>query len=165
MSVLKDQHNPATSTYAPLPYPAETYYNTYWFAQTFIASSSYSIHSVALRLAKNLVGRSPTVTVSIRAVTGHVPTGADLTSATKSFDSLPTANALAEHYGANPWTMFVFDSPVALTSGTEYAIVLRSSSHGSVYWTQKAAGETGYFCYSSTGGVSWSNTDSRDFSL
>lgn len=162
--ILQDEHNPATSTIPPAVYPQQAT-NTYWFAQSFVANTTYSITQVALRLARNVWTSGATVTVSIKAVdVDHNPTGADLVSATKSFANLPTQNPLADHYGAGMWGIFTFNSPVELTEDTEYTIVVRTNGAGNgLYWTQQTSGETGYFSYSSNSGVTWDNTASRDF--
>jgi hypothetical protein len=61
---------------ADLAGPDESFYDTTWIAQTFVASSSYSISSVILEMCRWPVTTPGTITVSIRA-TLTAPTKAD----------------------------------------------------------------------------------------
>lgn len=168
MAVLQDSHNPASSSFLPLAIATaigtQQIYSTFWMAQTFIATASYDITSIALRLAKNVwVNSKSLITVSIRAVDGsHKPTGSDLCSGTVTIGSLPQINGIAQHYGANPWTTIQFTSSAAIASGTEYAIVVRSAGSNYIFWTGTTAGETGVICGSINSGSSWTTNSTWD---
>jgi len=89
-----------------------------WYAQTFTASKSYTATGVKLKLLR--VGSLPgEVAASLRATSGSLPTGADLTS------GVVDGNTVTTNIGGE-WKEFVFSSPQALTGSTEYAIVYRA---------------------------------------
>lgn len=161
MSVLQDSHNPSTTTYIPasigLTIGAGQQANgANWLAQTFTAGANYTLYSVALRLAKNIRWPDTIFRVRIRAVDGsHKPTGADLATQSVPGGVLPQRNGLADHYGAEPWTIITFDSPADLTSGTEYAIILEDPN-GYIFWTGQTAAYAGYLVGSTDSGSSWS---------
>lgn len=107
------------------------YYNTgddsyttalgiYWKSQSFTASATYSISSVKLKLFRQ---NSPgTVTVSIRGTDGAgKPTGADIDGVTgTTYGNTLTTDTAGE------WREITFSSPILLTSGEQYAIVVRA---------------------------------------
>ncbi len=87
-----------------------------WSGQTFKPAITHTIGRVVLTMYR--VGTPGDVTVSIRATSGGLPTGADLTSVTIDGDLLPT---LASRAPVN------LDFPgVLLTAATTYAIVWRA---------------------------------------
>ncbi len=93
------------------------------YAQTFVASSSYNVSSVGLFLNKNC-SCTGTLTVSLRNTDGTHPTG-ELGSTTLDFAQI----------GCEPtWVEPVFPSPIGLTSGERYAIVLSVSTSSCVFW-------------------------------
>jgi len=99
-------------------------------AQTFVASSSYNVYSIALSLAKNC-SCTGTLTVSLRNTDGTYPTN-ELSSKTLDFAQV----------GCDwSWVEFALPSPISLTSGTRYAIAVSVSTSYCVYW------RTGYFNY------------------
>lgn len=98
-------------------------HDNYWYGQTFAASGSYTTTGVKLKMLR--VGLPGTVTVSIRATSAGKPTGADLASGTTDGDTLPSS-------GSGTWREITFGSPLALTSTTVYAIVVRAPSAGGV---------------------------------
>lgn len=137
---------------------------TVWSAQTFTPSSSYSINSVRVKMfritSKPLPG---TVTVSIRATSASKPTGADLASGTFDGDGLGTGTDT----NASEWREVVLSSPLSLTAGTQYAIVVRATAADDtdeVGWASVTGGgyTGGAGNISSTSGVDWS-TQTYDF--
>lgn len=163
MSVLHDEYNPSSSSIPPAGYNSWTS-SIYKHAQTFVASSTYTITSVAIRICKNLYNYSSKAYVNIQGVdANHKPDGTPVTSTEgKTFFAIPSYKPLAEHDGCE-WKVFTFSTPAELTSGTEYAIVFYTGGPlDTAAWANEPSGETGYFCYSSNGGTTWNNTDSRD---
>ena len=108
-----------------------------WLAQTFTASEDYTLCSVSLMMWRsgNDLYYPGTITVSIRAtdVDGH-PTGNDLCVGTTDGDTLPDGLTLLSQA---EWREIEFDNPILLTSGTKYAIIIRtteSADYDSVNW-------------------------------
>lgn len=106
--------------------------STAWVAQTFTPTVSGEMTQADLNLfCSGCTGTTPNLTVSIRATTGTtpVPTGADLATGTiAGFNS-----------GSGGYYSAVFASPLTLTAGTRYALVLRANSNPS-------AGTYAYVC-------------------
>jgi subtilisin family serine protease len=95
--------------------------NTVWFGQTFTAGATGQLVRVDLRLfcsGCGAVTTPPDVIVSIRDTAADLPTGADLAQAT-----IPGFTS-----GAGNWYSANFATPVPITAGTQYAIVVRSAS-------------------------------------
>lgn len=92
-----------------------------WAAQTFTPSVSHILTSVKLYLSK--VGSPGTITVSIRAVSGGVPTGSDIVTGTTDGDTLVGVECRE----------ITFSTGAIVLSGIEYAIVVRALS--GVQWT------------------------------
>ena len=134
-----------------------TFYAAYWYGQTFTANSAYSISRVSLPLKR--VGSPGTLTVSIRATTAGLPTGADLCSATMDPAGIATSYA---------WHDFDFSPAAALSSGTVYAIVLRTATGDSSNLIGIQADNSspayagGAFIYSLNSGASWTALGTRD---
>lgn len=140
-----------------------TFYGTtgIWMAQTFKASSSYTIGSVELQLYR--VGSPGTLTVSINTVDGSTPpqpTSTILTSGTYSGNDL----------GTTPPGVFVPISltPYALTSGVTYAIVIHCAGdvNNRATWAADidASNYAGGQKFSSTnGGGTWTGASTMDF--
>lgn len=132
---------------------------TAWRAQSWTTASAYRLGSVRLRLAR-LNGYDPgTITVSIRATAGDLPTGADLTTATVAGTTL--VNRLTTPEGS--WIEFVFDPPIDLEAATKYAILIRSSTSQSwSYWLEEYPGTyaDGQGSYSLDSGVTWTKQTS-----
>jgi hypothetical protein len=106
--------------------------------------------------------------VSIRAVAGDVPTGADLTSGTINGDMLTTDEA-------GLWYQIKMSSTVVLPLDAAYAIVIRAPS-GTIAnmcrWRDWSGGGLdkytgGHMCYSANSGTDWTayNLDDFDFEL
>ena len=110
--------------------------STSWVGQTFVPSVTGKVTKVDLDLfCSGCTGTTPNLTASIRATTGSpaVPTGADLVNGTITGFSSGSGGYLAAS----------FASPVTLTAGTTYAIVLRATSNPS-------AGTYAYVCSCTT---------------
>jgi hypothetical protein len=97
--------------------------STTFGGQTFTAAISGTLHAADINLFCNgCTGTTPNLTVSVRATSGGLPTGADLASAT-----IPGfSDDVAAYYTAT------FASPATLTAGTMYALVVRPVSNPSV---------------------------------
>jgi hypothetical protein len=131
---------------------------TGWRAQTFTASASYTLSSVELRMYRNSGNTPGVITVSIRATDGSgFPTGDDLCIGTTDGDSLPIVFILSEA----EWRNVKFNVPIILSSGTKYAICVRTtenSASDTAMWvsdnTDSYAG--GRDVNSTDEGVTWS---------
>ena len=105
---------------------------TSWAGQTFTPAVTGSVTRIDLDLfCSGCTGTTPNLTVSIRATSGSpaLPTGADLaTSTIAGFSS-----------GAGGFFSALFPSPVTLTAGTRYAVIVRPA-------TNPSAGIYAYVC-------------------
>ncbi|WP_300618586.1 carboxypeptidase-like regulatory domain-containing protein, partial [Dokdonella sp.] len=133
-----------------------TFTNTTWSAQTFTATASGQLTGADIGMfCNNCSGANPDITVSVRAVSGNLPTGADLATAT-----LPGFN----DGGVGGFKSVTFATPVSITSGTQYALVVRSVSlRGSgsyIYSVSNTSGANPYSggrnATSTNSGTSWS---------
>jgi hypothetical protein len=130
-----------------------TVYGTLWRAQSF-AWFGGIISSVQLKLYK--IGSPGTLTVSIRAESGGVPTGSDLTSGTIDGDAL-TTDTNGEWYS--------IDLPDYDASAGTYTIVARATAGSvgnEVAWRKKDVGDyaDGVASYSDDSGATWTTTGS-----
>ena len=140
-------------------------YNTqspYWCTQIFQAGSNYELSSVKLQL-KRAASAPGTITISIRAVTGTpqtaLPTGSDLASGTTNGDTL-TQDIAGEK------REITLSSPLSLTSGTYYAIVLKGpTAPAIVSWIFNTNGTyaDGNYATSSNSGGAWAADATNDF--
>jgi hypothetical protein len=123
-----------------------------WLAQTFTTTTSHNATSVRLKLYKT-TGTSPgTVTVSLRATSSNLPTGADLCVGTVNGDDFTESTDGA-------WVKITFLSNPVLAASTKYAIIVRSTA-ASIGWrweTTTPAYTTGDSCYSLDSGATWPN--------
>jgi hypothetical protein len=132
--------------------------NASWLSQTFTPVTTHTFNAVSLQLYK---AGSPTytVTISLYATTGDVPTGSALASTTFLASSLATTAT---------WYDFQFSTAYEVTSGTKYAIVL-SATDGAVgtlvYWRVNTAGtySRGMKALSANQGTSWTTSSTADF--
>lgn len=93
-----------------------------WAGQVFVTSNGAKyIKSVTLKVQ---TGNSDPTTyaVSIRAVSGGVPTGADINGEVKTASTASSAETNL---------VFTFDNPIPVLPNTEYAVCARHSSGGS----------------------------------
>jgi uncharacterized repeat protein (TIGR01451 family) len=93
--------------------------NTSWFMQSFTPSATGTVTKAEVQLfCSACSGTAPNVTISIRATASGLPTGADLVAATVPF----TTSNSSSGFVAN------FATPVTLTGGVQYAIVVRTTA-------------------------------------
>ena len=129
-----------------------------WGAMTFEPQLAHTVTEVQLYLSQlSNNGDSPgTITASIRATAGGLPTGDDLASGTISGDALsqtPTYD----------WHAFDLGAGTNLDEGTTYAIVLRAAfddgeGNVTIYWRWSGAVYTrGNGNTSSNAGEDWSD--------
>ena len=95
---------------------------TTWGGQTFTPSVTGEMTKVDINLfCSGCTGTTPNLTLSLRATSGGLPTGADLASATIA--GFSSGSAL--YYTAT------FGAPPTLTAGTQYALVVRPTANPS----------------------------------
>jgi hypothetical protein len=95
---------------------------TTWGGQTFTPSVSGQLTRADINLfCSGCTGTTPNLTLSLRATSAGLPTGADIASATVTGFS----SGAAVFYTAN------FSSPPTLTAGTQYALVIRPTANPS----------------------------------
>lgn len=137
-------------------------YGAVWGEQSFTASANYTITSAKLLLYRTIITGVGTITVGVRAVdVDHKPTGADLCSGTYNGNLLNSATAGA-------WITFSFGAGTALTSGTEYSLVVRATagtSNKAFYWKYDtgAGYASGQYGTSANSGSTWTLDVNRDF--
>ena len=109
-------------------------------AQTFTPASGGQVSSVSLLLAR--VGLPGTFEVSIRSIdiTGEPSTNV-LAKGTSNGDTLPEATY--PYSSTSEWRAITFVTPVTLTGGVQYAIVLRLNPYAPVVVTDAATGVGG----------------------
>lgn len=95
---------------------------TTWGGQTFTPSVTGLITRVDVNLfCSGCTGTIPNLTLSIRAASGGLPTGADLATGTiTGFNS-----------GASAYYTATLATPITLTAGTQYAFVIRPTANPS----------------------------------
>jgi uncharacterized repeat protein (TIGR01451 family) len=130
---------------------------TTWGGQTFTPATSGLLTKVDINLfCSGCTGTTPNLTLSLRATSGGLPTGADLASATVTgFSS-----------GAAVFYTATFGTPPSLTAGTQYAIVIRPTvnpSPGTYALTRSGTSTAGANVYpggtrvsGATSGTVWS---------
>ena len=95
------------------------FHHFWWYAQTFKAGVSGPLTAADVRIfCSGCSGTPPDITVSIRAVSGGEPFGADLATATIPGFTSPSGG----------WMTANFASPMTMTAGTSYALVVRASA-------------------------------------
>jgi uncharacterized repeat protein (TIGR01451 family) len=134
-----------------------------WTGQTFIAGVTGLLVKADIQLFCSGCGATPpNLTLSVRATSAGLPTGADLASAT-----IPGASFAS---GAIVLFTATFGAPIALTSGTQYALVLRPVSvpAGSGYFWIRSSPSTyasGSRVLSADSGGTWSADTTRDYNF
>ena len=130
---------------------------TTWEGQTFTPDRTGQLTEVDVNLfCSGCTGSTPDLTLSIRATSGGLPTGADLASATIAGFN----NGAATYHTAS------FASPITLTVGTQYAFVIHPTanpSSGTYALTRSGTSTAGADVYaggtrvaSATSGIVWS---------
>ena len=95
---------------------------TTWGGQTFTPSITGQLSKIDVNLfCSGCTGTTPNLTLSIRATSGGLPAGADLASAT----------VLGFNSGASGYYTANFSPSFTVTSGTQYAIVIRPTANPS----------------------------------
>lgn len=121
----------------------ETYENSWagirnlqWVAQTFTATSSYTLTHVSMRCTVNAT-YSATITCHIRATTTGLPSGGDLASG--------TLNANTAILGApGGWLTWSLGAGCSITSGSVYAIILDNAGETTNYFYWQQTTSSGY---------------------
>ena len=156
LTVVDQSNSAGTTTGTGFGTPA-------WTGQTFVSGLTGPVTKVDVQLFCNGCGATPpNLTLSIRATSAGLPTGADLASATipgSLFASGTTTSATA-----------TFGSPPTLTSGTQYAVILRPVSvpAGSGYFWIRSSPSTyanGSRVLSADSGGTWSADTTRDYNF
>lgn len=136
-----------------------------WGAQTFQASSDYDLTRISMVLSRGTGDNPGTITVEIQGVDGGGdPDGGTLGSTTITYTDVPETDANRE------WVNADFGTPVSLTSGTNYAIVLRTSAASTsellLWWFINADNyANGARNFSTNGGSSWNGPFASDCSF
>ena len=94
---------------------------TTWGGQTFTPAVTGALTKVDINLfCSGCTGTTPNLTLSVRATSSNLPTGADLASTTiPGFGNGGVANYLTATFG----------TPATLTAGTKYALVIRPTAN------------------------------------
>ena len=125
--------------------------DTYWFAQTFTASSSYSCGSIQIYTGSQFTNSS-SCTIYLETTASNLPSGTILASATLNLAY------------STSWQSVTF-TPVSLTSSTVYAIVVKGIAGNYTALIDNWGGNpysSGQECQSTDSGSSWSANSSAD---
>jgi len=134
-----------------------------WTGQTFIPSVTGLLAKADIQLFCNGCGATPpNLTLSVRNTSAGLPTGADLASVT-----IPGTTFAS---GSTVLFTATFGSPATLTSGTQYALILRpvSAPAGSGYFWIRSSPTTyanGSRVLSADSGGTWSADTTRDYNF
>ena len=134
-----------------------------WTGQTFIPAVNGQLEKAEIQLFCNGCGATPpNLTLSVRNTAAGLPTGADLASVT-----IPGS---AFGSGATVAFTATFGAPATLTSGTQYALILRpvSAPAGSGYFWIRSSPSTyanGSRVLSADSGGTWSADTTRDYNF
>ena len=133
-----------------------------WAGQTFIPAVNGLLVRVDVPLFCNgCTGTTPNLTLSLRNTSGGLPTGADLASAT--FPGFSNGSATTN-------LSFIFGTPATLTSGTQYALILRPTANptvGGYFWIRSSPSTyaNGSRVTSADSGATWTADTTRDFNF
>ena len=129
-----------------------------WTGQTFIPTDSGPVTKADVTLFCNgCTGTTPNIAVSLRATSAGLPTGPDLATGTiTGFSNSATATYTA-----------TFASPVTVTAGTQYALILAPTANptpGGYFWIRgsPSAYASGSRVTSADSGSSWTADTTRD---
>jgi hypothetical protein len=151
-----DQQNTAGTTTG-----TGTITNVSWAAQTFTAGVSGQLMKVDFPLfCANGCTSNPNLTVSIRATSGGLPTGADIASTSISGDNSGNTDTFTAS----------FASPPTLTAGTQYALIVRTVSSpgtGGYFWIRSSPSTYagGQRVISANSGSTWAADSTRDYNF
>jgi uncharacterized repeat protein (TIGR01451 family) len=132
-----------------------------WGGQTFIPAVTGQLVKVDVQLfCSACTGTTPNLTLSIRSTSGGLPTGADLATAT-----IPGFSS-----GSGVYYTGSFGAPPTLTSGTQYALILRpvaNPSPGGYFWIRSSPSTyaNGQRVISTDNGATWTADSTRDFNF
>jgi len=125
---------------------------TTWGGETFTPAVSGQLTRADIALfCSTCTGTTPALTLSVRATSANLPTGADLATATIA----GFASGASQFYTGN------FATPATLTAGTKYALIIRPTaapSAGTYALTRSGSAATGQDVYA--GGDRVSSIDS-----
>ena len=153
---LDQQNTAGTTTGTGFGTPA-------WTGQTFIAGATGPLVKAEFSVFCNGCGATPpNLTLSVRATSAGLPTGADLASV-----SVPGSMFGS---GATVTYQATFGSPATVTSGTQYALILRpvSAPAGSGYFWIRSSPSTyanGARVLSADSGGAWTADATRDYNF
>ncbi|MEP6485231.1 MAG: carboxypeptidase regulatory-like domain-containing protein [Rudaea sp.] len=120
---------------------------TTWGGQTFTAATTGQLVKADINLfCSSCTGTAPNLTLSVRATSGNLPTGADIASATLT----------GNNSGASSYFTGTFATPPVLTAGTVYALVVRPITNPSAGTYAVTRSATNVY----SGGQRVSSTDS-----
>jgi hypothetical protein len=118
-------------------------YGVNWDAQTFTASSAYTITGAGIYIY-SITGTQTTSTLALYGTTNSLPSGSALASGT--FTAV-----------ASSWGVVTFATPYTLTSGVTYALVAdQPSGTSSIYFIWAGSSATPYYDLSTNSGGAWS---------
>lgn len=135
--------------------------STNWISQGFKVPLNLNVTKINISGKYDSGSPVPNATLMIQTGSANVPTGSVVTNATGSITAFYTS-------GAQTWRTCTFSTPPAITSGTEYCVVLHASgaSSGSIYKIEADASSPTYAdgCYgvSTNGGSAWTATTGTD---
>ena len=155
-SPIPDQQNTAgTST-------GTSFNAASWGGQTFIPAVTGPLTKVDVQLfCSGCTGTTPNLTLSIRSTSAGLPVGADLATTTITGFS----NSSSVYYTAT------FSSPTTVTSGTQYALILRPAANPSVgsgyFWVRAnpSSYANGQRVTTVDSGATWAADSTRDFNF
>lgn len=124
-----------------------------YVGQTFTAGLAGPLSKVDVSVGR--AAATTDLTVEIRATSGGLPTGPALSSVTMPYGDIGASRS---------WITFTFVSPITVTSGVEYAIVLTSPVGAGTGYNFTATSDSAYpdgRWVQSSNGTSW-NTNNQD---
>ena len=132
-----------------------------WQAQTFTPAISGALTRADVQIfCSGCTGTTPNITVAIRNTSGGLPIGGDLATATiPGFAS-----------GVGAWFTVNFALPTTVTSGTQYALILRAAadpSAGIYFWIRANPGTYagGQRVSTADSGGTWTADSTKDFNF
>jgi hypothetical protein len=134
---------------------------TSWGGQTFIPAVTGTLVKADVQLfCSGCTGTTPNLTLSVRNTSAGLPTGADLATAT-----IPGFSS-----GSGIYYTVTFGAPATLTSGTQYALVLRpvaTPTAGGYFWIRSSPSTyaNGQRVISTDNGATWTADSTRDFNF
>lgn len=134
-------------------------FGTNWASQSYAHSGDMMVLTkVAIKAYR--LGTPGTVTYRIRAASGGVPTGADLSSGTVDGNTFTTVST-------GEWYTVTLSTPLVITNGQPLSIVVNLSGGDAsnyIRWKYSNLNDfpSGFRCTSSNSGSTWSNVPLQD---